>query len=113
MQYFTTCKLAIKVGANCFYPEPNVDSAVVLVKHKEEINSISKEDVLNALGTKLALTSHTNGSILIELNLLHIIFFSSCICKKKEKDTLFLFIKHFSNNFPKMFRLFHNYLHIF
>lgn len=37
MQYFTTCKLAIKVGAGCFYPEPNVDSAVVLVRHKEEI----------------------------------------------------------------------------
>ena len=37
MQYFTTCKLAIKVGAGCFYPEPNVDSAVVLVKHKDAI----------------------------------------------------------------------------
>lgn len=37
MQYFTTCKLAIKVGARCFYPEPNVDSAVVLVKHKDAI----------------------------------------------------------------------------
>ena len=38
MQYFTTCKLAIKVGAGCFYPEPNVDSAVVLVKHKDIID---------------------------------------------------------------------------
>lgn len=37
MQYYTTCKLAIKVGKTCFYPEPNVDSAVVLIKHKEEI----------------------------------------------------------------------------
>lgn len=37
MQYYTTCKLAIKVGKMCFYPEPNVDSAVVLIKHKEEI----------------------------------------------------------------------------
>ncbi len=37
MQYYTTCKLAIKVGASCFYPEPNVDSAVVLIKHKDEI----------------------------------------------------------------------------
>ena len=37
MQYFTTCKLAIKVGAGCFYPEPNVVSAVVLVKHKDAI----------------------------------------------------------------------------
>lgn len=38
MQYFTTCRLAIKVGAGCFYPEPNVDSAVVLVKHKDIID---------------------------------------------------------------------------
>lgn len=37
MQYYTNCKLAIKVTAGCFYPEPNVDSAVVLVKYKEEI----------------------------------------------------------------------------
>ncbi len=37
MQYYTTCKLAIKVGKACFYPEPNVDSAVVFIKHKEEI----------------------------------------------------------------------------
>lgn len=37
MQYYTTCKLAIKVGKMCFYPEPNVDSAVVLIKHKKEI----------------------------------------------------------------------------
>lgn len=37
MQYYTTCKLAIKVGSSCFYPEPNVDSAVVLIKYKEEI----------------------------------------------------------------------------
>ena len=37
MQYYTVCKLAIKVGKTCFYPEPNVDSAVVLIKHKEEI----------------------------------------------------------------------------
>ena len=39
MQYYTDCKLAIKVGAGCFYPEPNVDSAVVLVKYKEEIEN--------------------------------------------------------------------------
>lgn len=39
MQYYTTCKLAIKVGSACFYPEPNVDSAVVLIKHKEEITN--------------------------------------------------------------------------
>lgn len=37
MQYYTNCKLAIKVGAGSFYPEPNVDSAVVLVKYKDEI----------------------------------------------------------------------------
>ena len=37
MQYYTDCKLAIKVGAKSFYPEPNVDSAVVLVKYKKEI----------------------------------------------------------------------------
>lgn len=37
MQYYTNCKLAIKVGAGCFYPEPNVDSAVVLVQYKDEI----------------------------------------------------------------------------
>ena len=37
MQYYTNCKLAIKVGAGCFYPEPNVDSAVVLIRYKEEI----------------------------------------------------------------------------
>lgn len=37
MQYYTACKLAIKVGKTCFYPEPNVDSAVVLIKYKEEI----------------------------------------------------------------------------
>ena len=39
MQYYTTCKLAIKVGAKCFYPEPNVDSAVVLIKYKTEIEN--------------------------------------------------------------------------
>lgn len=38
MQYYTTCNLAIKVGRTCFYPEPNVDSAVVLIKHKEIIS---------------------------------------------------------------------------
>ena len=37
MQYYTNCKLAIKVGAGCFYPEPNVDSAVVLIQYKEDI----------------------------------------------------------------------------
>lgn len=44
MQYYTTCKLAIKVGANCFYPEPNVDSAVVLIKYKEEKDSIALDE---------------------------------------------------------------------
>lgn len=45
MQYYTTCKLAIKVGKMCFYPEPNVDSAVVLIKHKEEIlNAAANEE---------------------------------------------------------------------
>ena len=39
MQYYTDCKLAIKVGAGCFYPEPNVDSAVVLIKYKDEIKN--------------------------------------------------------------------------
>ena len=39
MQYYTNCKLAIKVGSGCFYPEPNVDSAVVLVSYKEEISN--------------------------------------------------------------------------
>ena len=39
MQYYTECKLAIKVGAKSFYPEPNVDSAVVLVKYKNEITN--------------------------------------------------------------------------
>lgn len=37
MQYYTNCKLSIKVPAKSFYPEPNVDSAVVLIKHKETI----------------------------------------------------------------------------
>ncbi len=45
MQYYTNCKLTIKVGAGCFYPEPNVDSAVVLIKYKDEIKNqaISEE----------------------------------------------------------------------
>ena len=44
-QYYTDCKLAIKVGAKSFYPEPNVDSAVCLIKHKEVISypAISEE----------------------------------------------------------------------
>lgn len=44
-QYYTDCKLAIKVGAKSFYPEPSVDSAVCLIKHKEVISypAISEE----------------------------------------------------------------------
>jgi 16S rRNA (adenine1518-N6/adenine1519-N6)-dimethyltransferase len=44
-QYYTDCKLAIKVGAKSFYPEPNVDSAACLIKHKEVISypAISEE----------------------------------------------------------------------
>lgn len=38
MQYYTQCRLAIKVKAGSFYPEPNVDSAVVFIKYKDEIS---------------------------------------------------------------------------
>lgn len=36
MQYYTDTKLAIKVSSTCFYPEPNVDSGVVLIKYQQE-----------------------------------------------------------------------------
>lgn len=36
MQYYTDTKLAIKVNPTCFYPEPNVDSGVVLIKYQQE-----------------------------------------------------------------------------
>lgn len=39
IQYYTTASLKIKVKPSCFYPEPNVDSGVVLIKYKDEIKN--------------------------------------------------------------------------
>ncbi len=37
MQYYTSTSLKIKVPPLSFYPEPNVDSAVILIEYKDEI----------------------------------------------------------------------------
>ena len=37
IQYYTNATLKIKVPSMCFYPEPNVDSAVILIEYKAEI----------------------------------------------------------------------------
>jgi 16S rRNA (adenine1518-N6/adenine1519-N6)-dimethyltransferase len=36
-QYYTECEMLFKVSRNCFFPKPEVDSAVVQFKFKEQI----------------------------------------------------------------------------
>jgi 16S rRNA (adenine1518-N6/adenine1519-N6)-dimethyltransferase len=37
VQFYTDCEMLFKVSHNCFFPKPEVDSAVVQLKFKEQL----------------------------------------------------------------------------
>ena len=44
MNYYYDCKYEFKVSRNCFYPSPNVDSAIVSIKRTKRDYGLNNED---------------------------------------------------------------------
>jgi 16S rRNA (adenine1518-N6/adenine1519-N6)-dimethyltransferase len=42
-QFYTECKMLFKVSRNCFYPKPDVDSAVVSLKFKDTLPQVDEK----------------------------------------------------------------------
>jgi len=73
-QFYTDCEMLFKVSRNCFYPKPDVDSAVVRLKFKDQLPHVDEtlfRSVVRATFGKRRKTLR-NGLKSLELTEIHL-----------------------------------------